>query len=468
MIDFKPFFINSNICLQKQDINSFENFMKSIAGNTGNSYITYALIKELMGDLSEIRHIQNIYEYNFDKPDLEIDYINNEATHVFLILQDQIRLAESYGLKLPYEKIMNFISKINKPVIIAGLGANSFEGFDPDFHKKLDPNLITFLKFLSDHCIEIGIRGHFTEEILHNIGINNTRVIGCPSFFEMGKNRHIKKHPTSNLKSMILTSKLPIIPATTKVIMQDFLEEDIIKPIAFNNIPNNIQPWQIEDFNKQKYHIFSSIEDWKHFISPFNFAIGYRLHGSILAINSGVPALCLNGDSRATEMCQFLNIPHNPSLKIKSENDYLKIYEELDVSKLNDNYPTLYNNFVNFIHKNNLLMFEEKQISYEYIKQPSLELYNKDFYTTFNNRIYLNTIYQNLVNNINTLLIQNQKNQALYNSLNENTIELSKTQDNIIQHLNKPTFLQQIFSVKNENRHKIIRILGIKIRIRRK
>ena len=516
MIEFKPFFINSNICLQNSDINSFENFMKSIAGNTGNSYITYALIKELMGDLSEIRHIQNIYEYNFDKPDLEIDYINNEATHVFLILQDQIRLAESYGLKLPYEKIMNFISKINKPVIIAGLGANSFEGFDPDFHKKLDPNLITFLKFLSDHCIEIGIRGHFTEEILHNIGINNTRVIGCPSFFEMGKNRHIKKHPTSNLKSIILTSKLPIIPATTKVIMQDFLEEDIIKQIAFNYIPNNIQPWQIEDFNKQKYHIFSSIQDWKQFISPFNFAIGYRLHGSILAINSGVPALCLNGDSRATEMCQFLNIPHNPNLKIKSENDYLKIYEELDVSKLNDNYPILYNNFVDFIHKNNLLMFEENSINYEYIKQPSLQIYGKDFYTTFYNRIYLNSIHENLTTKLNNLSIENKELKETLQSLNDKNINLCKKtnrllekQEELNQRLNKPTikqffatclspsrvptpwlrclirhsqksahvpyreflfgqFLQQIFSVKNENRHKTIRILGIKFKFRRK
>ena len=167
----KPFFINSNICINSSDISTFEVFMNSIAGNTGNSYITYALIKELFGGLINIRHIQNIYTYNFDKSQEDIDYINNDTTHVFLILQDQIRIRESYGLKLPYKKIMDFISKLNKSVIVAGLGANSFNGFEADFHKKLDPELIRFLQFISEHCIEIGIRGYFTEEILHKIGI---------------------------------------------------------------------------------------------------------------------------------------------------------------------------------------------------------------------------------------------------------------------------------------------------------
>lgn len=45
----KPFFINSNICLEKKDISSYDLFMQSISGNTGNSYITYALIKEVCG-----------------------------------------------------------------------------------------------------------------------------------------------------------------------------------------------------------------------------------------------------------------------------------------------------------------------------------------------------------------------------------------------------------------------------------
>ena len=441
-----PFFINSNICMNQNDISTYEKFMLSIAGNTGNSYITYALIKELFGGLVDIHHIQNIYEYNFDNSEKDIDYINNQATHVFLILQDQIRIQESYGLKLPYRKIMDFISKLNKPVIIAGLGANSFNGFDPQFHKKLDPNLIDFLKFLSDHCIEIGIRGHYTEEILHKVGVKNVRVIGCPSFFEMGSNRRIEKTLIEDLRSVILTQRLPIHTPKIHKIMQDFQEEDVIKPIAFNRIENSLSQHHLQSFYDQTYHIFSDIDSWKNFVKNYKFALGNRVHGSILSINAGVPALCMNVDSRATEMCNFIKIPHMPGLKFENENEILKIYEKLDFTAMNEHYPALYNNFVDFLHKNNLQhSTENKDVSNKqtYIKQPALNLYSDLFYANLDNKIKLNQLVQE---------IENLKQQ-----LGERSLKSKKRSP-----------LEKIFSVRNEEKNKVVCICGIKIRFRRR
>ena len=122
-----PFIINSNICLSTLDICNAKSIYKSVAGNIGNSYITWSLLKIIFGGLIPFRGIQNIYDYNFEKSTSDIEYINNEATHVFFILQDQIRINESYGLKLPYDNIISFINKINKPIIIFGLGSNSFD-----------------------------------------------------------------------------------------------------------------------------------------------------------------------------------------------------------------------------------------------------------------------------------------------------------------------------------------------------
>ena len=389
--NIRPFFINSNICMTSEDISSYDKFMSSICGNTGNSYITYSIIKALFGDLVPIKHIQNIYEYNFDNSTADIDYINNEATHVFFILQDQIRIAESYGLKLPYKKIIDFISKINKPIIIAGLGANSFKGFDPNFHKKLDLDLIYFLTFLSEHCIEIGIRGTYTQEILHKIGINNTRVIGCPSFFENGKNRKILKKEISDLKSILLTQRLPMYTPTIHKIMQDFQEEGLIKAIAFDIIDNSFFRRRLEPVRKQTYHIFSDIVSWKNFVKNYNFALGNRLHGAILSINSGVPAVCLNGDSRATEMCDFLKIPHIPNIKIRSKKDIFKIYEKLDLTELNANYPKLYDNFIKFLHINNLQHYDENKdlhTKLHYVQQPVLNLYSESLCKKLNNKTF--------------------------------------------------------------------------------
>lgn len=105
---FNPFFINSNICLKQSDISDFDHFMQTIAGNTGNSYITYALMKELGADSCRIKHIPSVYTHHFKEEDVDL---TKDASHIFLILQDQIRIAESYGLQLPYKEIENLIEK---------------------------------------------------------------------------------------------------------------------------------------------------------------------------------------------------------------------------------------------------------------------------------------------------------------------------------------------------------------------
>lgn len=387
-----PFFINSNLCIEKNDLTSFSNFMDSMAGNTGNSYITYALIKTCFGKLRKINHIQNIYNYDFTKQDRDIDYINNNCTHVFLILQDQIRIAESYGLQLPYKNIQDFISKLNKPVIIAGLGANSFNGFDKDFHKKLNPDLINFLKFLSDHCINIGIRGHYTEEILHNIGIDNTTVIGCPSYFEMGQNRKLIKKDSINIDKILLTSYIPIdILQNNYQIMQDYQEDRVIKAVGFADFDGIEDIFEINKLKARKYKIYSNIEKWKSFVNKFDFSIGNRVHGSILSINSGTPTICCNRDSRATEMCQFLSIPHiiNPQ-----EYDITELYNSIDFDLINNSYKNLYEKYLLFLNTNNLNVTSSKTTK-NVVKFNNLTLYTRKF--------WFNLFLKNLHKKINVI-----------------------------------------------------------------
>lgn len=108
----------------------------------------------------------------------------------------------------------------------------------------------------------------------------------------------------------------------------------------------------------------------KNYLSHFKFLVGTRLHGSICAINSGLPAMCCNGDSRAQEMCDFLHIPYYPH--VDENTDVLKLYEQADIDDLNKNYPMLFDNFKDFIVKNvGITPFKEKA----QISQPSLRLY---------------------------------------------------------------------------------------------
>ena len=65
MSKVKPFFINSNIHLKKFSYKTVEDILTPLGGNTGNSYITYGLMKAVLGGICDIPHIQNIYTYDF-------------------------------------------------------------------------------------------------------------------------------------------------------------------------------------------------------------------------------------------------------------------------------------------------------------------------------------------------------------------------------------------------------------------
>ena len=350
---FTPFFINSNLITLEEYLASYDSLMGAVAGNTGNSYITWSLLKELgVSELGDEFHIQSIYDFDFAKADKVADFVNGRCSHVFLILQDQIRIAESYGYRLPYDGIKNLLEKIQKPVVVAGLGANSFTGFDSEFYKQLSPELVDFLHYLSGRCVELGVRGNYTAEVLGQLGVKNAVPIGCPSYFETGKDRVIKKKAALTSDKIFFTSNYPS-PLNTLAyqVCQDHQEEEIIRAIAFKAssdfFKNNL--W-LEKYLGKRFMFFSDISKWKTFASEFDFSLGYRVHGCSLSLNSGCLSVCCNGDSRAREMCELLKIPYMPELN--PEANLAELYDSIDVSQLNGTYATLYENFSSFLERN--------------------------------------------------------------------------------------------------------------------
>ncbi|MBR4592404.1 MAG: hypothetical protein IKO35_04265, partial [Elusimicrobiaceae bacterium] len=87
--------------------------------------------------------------------------------------------------------------------------------------------------------------------------------------------------------------------------------------------------------------------------SGFAFSLFGRMHGGILALNSGVPAVVVNTDLRAREMCRLFNIPHRPGLT-PTRADWRAVYEETDFEPTNKCYPALYTRFMQWLEKQGL------------------------------------------------------------------------------------------------------------------
>lgn len=111
-MQFNPFFINTNLCYTQQECTDLPTFLNNVSGNTGNSYIAYSVIKLLYGKLIPVAEIKNLWTYSFQNQEALINQINQKHSHVILLLQDQIRLTQSYGINPNWQKINTFLKQL--------------------------------------------------------------------------------------------------------------------------------------------------------------------------------------------------------------------------------------------------------------------------------------------------------------------------------------------------------------------
>jgi hypothetical protein len=197
----------------------------------------------------------------------------------------------------------------------------------------------------------IGLRGYFTQEVRHKLSIDNTCVIGCPSYYETGRDRVIVKPDYT--KSLRIGTSIGVgLYGIGPVYLQDKLEENIIKALCFDG-ELSLRYKQLKILKESNYRFFTSITNWKEDIkNNIDYYVGTRVHGSMVAMNSGVPTVVMNGDSRSKEMCEYMNIPHHPELF--GCKDVEKILSVCEYDQMNSQYNQKFDIYVDFLAKNGL------------------------------------------------------------------------------------------------------------------
>ncbi|MBV6790433.1 polysaccharide pyruvyl transferase family protein [Xanthomonas euvesicatoria] len=325
--------------------------------NIGNGYIAYGFLKALFGCPVKVDHISNALEAKLS--DQLAEEINQKYSHLVWTMKDDIR--EDFS-GLPVERITHFLEKITIPIVPVSLCANSFNGYDPNLAERLSPNQKRNFSLLSEKSKLIGVRGNYSAEILNSLGIKNVRVIGCPSYFENGPTRALQKKPWDADKvittATFFNSGLP----RTSHLLQDelyfinllYLEKALpstrnitAQPFNLDEIPTSFQ--LLAKAMAGRLEFFPDYSRWATFFKSNDhcLTIGTRLHSGILSINSGVPAIVTNPDSRARETCEYLRIPYDPT--IHSRSNIREVFENLDLSEMNNAYPVLYKEFLDFL-----------------------------------------------------------------------------------------------------------------------
>ena len=98
--------------------------------------------------------------------------------------------------------------------------------------------------------------------------------------------------------------------------------------------------------------IYFDTDSWRESLRGYDFMVGARFHGNVIALWEGIPALFLLTDSRTQELTEFF---HLPSLRMEEFDRTQPIefyFEKADYTKFNRSYQRLYENFCEFLREN--------------------------------------------------------------------------------------------------------------------
>lgn len=307
------------------------------------------------------------------------DFVNKKCSHLIITLANTLKIGDADGGK--YARLSGFISKIEKPVVVFGLGVQSKSQNLSEATLPLEA--IDLVKQLSQKAHYLGVRGEYTKKVLESLcGIKNVFVTGCPSIFSnpsafkllrknianpAGRPAYAGTHYHTDVEKHLLGKAIAgdhwLIEPVNKFNHQFYLNA-LTDTESSSNIPYFLKGiYKPEDDSARntlknyflmRYKLFRNVEDWYQFnCDSVSFTYGSRFHVNMASLISGKPALWFTHDARTRELVEFMNLP---SVEMDSDEarNTENIFNIISYEKFFDKLPVLHGNFNHYLQANGL------------------------------------------------------------------------------------------------------------------
>ena len=343
-------------------------------GNIGNQIIAYGLLKSL-------RYSALSWDYTAGPEHVNQNY-------------DVIVIAAANFLHSGFDLggMANFIESTALPCVMIGVGAQS-NTYSPDIDLK--PGTRRLMHVVAERSRLIGARGPFTYDVLAHMGIHNVQVTGCPSHY-MGASPALRvRKPALGSKPRLLINSsrdvvshafdrnrmIDVVCGLLSVAVDqhsDFAPQSELPEIKIGDAPDElafntafqellatfpfyrrVAPVEaLSAWFRQHIRVYWDVANWIGDMKNYDFVLGNRFHGNMIAIQAGVPACVICHDTRTTEMCQFLGIPNVGLMDLDESEvgkiDVERLYDLVDPDAIQARYDVLYPAFKQFLAANGL------------------------------------------------------------------------------------------------------------------
>lgn len=348
----------------------FDVLMAGAGFNTGNLLFTNAVWNQIAGE-----KVHTGFHFDPAKANATLRALIIPAANWFNPHVDFYDLAER-------------VEKLDIPVIMIGLGAQS-DSYDT--MPEVPEGTVRLMRAVAERSHSVSVRGHYTRKVLAKYGINNVTVTGCPSLYW-----DVSYAPAERLQAEALRNTGPTLLhstrysaihepfATTRSIHRKIfrlafrsntdlllqsepeeigmITEASHKPELSEELKNlmvkiyDAKDWpRMEAFIKQHARVYFDPSHWSRAMQTYGRVFGTRLHATIMALNSGVPAVLVHHDSRTRELSEFAALPtFQPGLRRLDEKIVQKAIKNADFSAYASKRRANINIYSTFIRENGL------------------------------------------------------------------------------------------------------------------
>lgn len=298
-----------------------------------------------------------------------------------------VAAANQLGPQADHRLLGAKFAELDLPLVTIGLGAQgSVSGELPT----VPPGSLAWVKSLADHapaaCPNIGVRGAFTLRLLEHHGLaDRATVLGCPTLFinsdpALGEKiaarrreprriavtaghqgwKHLRNLEASLAHLVTASHGAYIGQSALEMIRLTRGEADELTEPELTACRDYVAPHMtLPDFStwsRRHGQVFFDIPSWMEFYRHFDFVVGVRIHGVMLALQAGVPALCIAHDSRTLELCETMLVPHVRATDVRAgiRADQLLALSEFDPVAFDSNRRQLARRYVDFLVGNGL------------------------------------------------------------------------------------------------------------------
>lgn len=347
-----------------------ETLYNRVGHNTGNLAFQHAIHRLLGGHLKQV-------PWSGDKRTIET------AGDVGVI-----PAANQFGAHVDYGDLAKSVGTLSQKLVMIGLGSQSdVDGKIPEVPK----GTVEWVKEIANRAPSsapnIAVRGAFTLEVLEHYGLSGrATVLGCPSLFinpdpELGSviERRIRppkrfavaaghqswkhlRHIEASLGRLVSVTHgsyvgqhaLPMLKLTRGEAGE--LEEADLRACRDYVCPemdvNEFVVWA-----DRHGSVFFDVESWIEHYRRFDFVVGTRIHGVMLALQAGIPGLCIAHDSRTLELCRTMMVPHVVARDVRlgiSRDQIMELFQ-FDGNAFDRNRRMLARRMSDFLAKNGLM-----------------------------------------------------------------------------------------------------------------